>query len=758
MNDSMLALTRILQAVSLIDTPQLQIRFIVDSVSAAVSRDVCSLYRVNARQEMELLVSHGLQVHQTICLPQGAGLVGLVAKERHGLNLANGANHSAYFYVQGTQEEQFKSFCGVPLVHHGEVVGVLVVQSREAQVLSEQEEAFLLTLAAQLAFIVVNIPNTQDAAIKQNRRFKGIKSVEGIGLGKAVLCGLTQLSEVQDVRTDKPQATIQEWIQLLSLVKEDLINEQNRLGENMTLSIGSIFDAYQMLLTDKGLSDKVEAYIHEGFSLPSAIKQGIYFFANRFKQMDDPYLTARAEDIIHLGNKLFHVWKGGGREAASAYKDPVVLIGAQVSVSDIASVPIKLLAGIICFEGSSLSHTSILANAMGIPAVMGVGQIKNVNTHDMVIVDGNEAKVIVQPSTLLKKAYKRLIKQEHKATLKLHNLKNLAATTLDHHDIKLYTNTGLLADITPGVKSGAQGVGLYRTEIPFMVGDSFPSEDEQVRVYRRVFEAYAGKPVYMRTLDIGGDKQLPYFPIRHEENPALGWRGIRFTLDNIQLLMTQVRAMLRASSGINTLHVLLPMVTSTHELIQFSTVLKDAYHQLQDDGVALQWPKMGIMIEVPAAVTQIPLWAHRLDFISIGSNDLSQYLLALDRNNPHVADRYDHVHPAVIHEVYRIVNLAKQYQLPLSLCGEMASDPVAVVLLIGMGIGKLSMSAAKLPRIKWLIRHIELEWAQSLLAHCLQLEEVDDIRFYIQQAMKDKGLQDMIKADDPNIKRGELTG
>lgn len=753
MKDPMLELTRILQAVSLIDTPQQQIGFIVDSVSAAVNRDVCSLYRVNIKQEMELLISHGLRVNKPLCIPQGAGLVGLVAKERHGLNLAKGASHCAYFYVQGSQEEQFKSFCGVPLVYHGKVVGVLVVQSKVAQVLTEQEEAFLLTLAAQLAFIVVNIPTTQEASVKQNIRFKGIKSVEGIALGKAVLCGLTQLSEVVDMRNDAPQATIQEWTKLLLLVQEDLVSEQSSLGENMSPSIGSIFDAYQMLLTDKGLSDKVEAFIKDGFTLPSAIKQGIYFFADRFKQMDDPYLNARAEDIIHLGNKLIHVWKGGGGVASTVHKDPVILIGTHVSVSDIASIPNSLLAGIICFEGSSLSHTSVLANAMGIPAVMGVGKIKNVNMHDVMIVDGNEAQIILQPSALLKKAYKRLIRQEHKVTLKLHNLKNLAAMTLDHHKIELFTNTGLLADITPGLKSGAQGVGLYRTEIPFMVSDSFPSEDEQVRVYRRVFEAYKGKPVYMRTLDIGGDKQLPYFPIRHEENPALGWRGIRFTLDNIQLLMTQVRAMLRASSGIDTLHLLLPMVTSSHELTQFSTVLEDAYTQLTSNGLNVQWPKVGIMIEVPAAISQIPLWANRLDFISIGSNDLSQYLLALDRNNPHVADRYDHVHPAVIHEVYRTVKLAKQNQLSLSLCGEMASDPIAVVLLIGMGINRLSMSAAKLPRIKWLIRNIELKWAQDTLTQCLLFDDVEEIRHYVLQAMKDKGLQEMFKIEDPKSKR-----
>ncbi|MCL1123847.1 phosphoenolpyruvate--protein phosphotransferase [Shewanella surugensis] len=754
MKDPMLELTHILQAVSFIDTPQQQIRFIVDSVSAAVNRDVCSLYRVNTKHEMELLISHGLQVNQPICIPAGKGLVGLVAKERHGLNLAIASAQSAYFYVQGTKEEQFNSFCGVPLVHHGEVVGVLVVQNKKAQVLSEQEEAFLLTLAAQLAFIMVNIPKSHDIGVKQNIRYKGIKSVEGIALGKALLCGLTQLSEVVDVHNDKPQESVQEWQKLLSQVQDDLINEQKSLGDNMSPSICSIFDAYHLLLSDVVLSEKIEEYIYDGFALPSAIKHGIYFFANHFKKMADPYLNARAEDIIHLGNKLIHIWKGGGKHASVEHKSPVILIGAQVSVSDIASIPSEFLAGIICFEGSSLSHTSILANAMGIPAVMGIGQIKNVDMHDFMIVDGNEAQVILQPSALLKKAYKRLIRQEQKVTIKLHSLKTLAAITLDHYEVELLTNTGLLADITPGVKSGAQGVGLYRTEIPFMVGDSFPSEDEQVRVYRRVFEAYEGKPVYMRTLDIGGDKQLPYFPIRHEDNPALGWRGIRFTLDNIQLLMTQVRAMLRASSGMKSLHILLPMVTSSHELTQFSIVLKDAYTQLQADGLSMHWPKVGIMIEVPAAVSQIPLWANRLDFISIGSNDLSQYLLALDRNNPHVADRYDHVHPAVIHEVYRTVQLAKQYQLPLSLCGEMASDPIAVVLLMGMGIQRLSMSAAKLPRIKWLIRNIEVQWAQQILADCLLLDDVDDIRCHIQQAMKDKGLQDMFKIDDRKMKRG----
>lgn len=748
MSDTILELTRILQAVSLIDAPQLQVRFIVDSVSTAIDSDVCSLYRMNSEQDMELLASHGLQVSHPIIIPKGKGLVGVVAKARHVLNIPNADTHNDYFYVPSSKEEEFKSFCGVPLVRNGEVIGVLVVQSRQARVLSEQYEAFLSTLAAQLAFIVASLPSMDEQNSQQNIRYRGVKSVEGIGMGQALLCGLGALAEVVDVRSDDTAQSLQQWQDLMLVVQDELKAEQAMLGDQVSASIRSIFDAYQMLLTDASLNEKIIEHIQQGLAVPSAIKQGIYFFANSFKQMDDAYLHARAEDILHLGEKLIHAWNGGDRQIAVNHSDPVVLIGTHVSVSDIASIPTELLAGIICFEGSSLSHTSILANAMGIPAVMGVGKIKNLSMHDFIIVDGNEAQIILQPSSLLRKEYRKLIRQAQKVAVQLQSLKELPATTLDGHTLDLFTNTGLLADITPGLKSGAQGVGLYRTEIPFMVRDSFPSEEEQVQVYSRVFDAYAGKPVYMRTLDIGGDKQLPYFPIHHEENPALGWRGIRFTLDNIQLLMTQVRAMMRAANGSDALHILLPMVTSTHELKQFIILLDDAFEQLREEQFNVSRPKVGVMVEVPAAISQIPSWANKLDFISVGSNDLSQYLLALDRNNPHVANRYDHVHPAVIHEIQRTVQLAKQFNLPLSVCGEMASDPIAVVLLMGMGVQRLSMSAAKLPRIKWLIRNVECNWAQDILQHCLSLDDVKDIRSFVQGALKEKGLQESDKTED----------
>jgi phosphotransferase system enzyme I (PtsI)/phosphotransferase system enzyme I (PtsP) len=444
--------------------------------------------------------------------------------------------------------------------------------------------------------------------------------------------------------------------------------------------------------------------------------------------MDDPYLRARHEDIRHLGNKLYSTWRGlraeGDNQAATS---PTILVGAQVSVSDIAQIRTELLAGIVCFQGSNLSHTAVLANALGVPAVMGVGEVKGLLNHDELVVDGNAAQVIVRPTAAVLDEYRRLLNAESQLKSELRSLRDLPAVTEDGTIIRLYANSGLLADISPGLQAGAEGLGLYRTEIPFMVSDTFPSEEEQLFVYRQILESYEGKPVYMRVLDIGGDKPLPYFPIK-EENPALGWRGIRFCLDNSSLFMTQVRAMLRASEGRENLHIMLPMVGSTSELVEFRKLLNDALQQLQEEGVSVQRPPVGIMVEVPAAISQLSSWRDQLDFVSIGSNDLSQYLLALDRNNPRVAASYDHVHPAVLHEIARVIAVAQSTQLPLSLCGEMSSDPIAVVLLVGMGVRTLSMSAAQLPKIKWLLRRITAQSARSIVAEALALNDARLIR------------------------------
>jgi len=743
-------LARIVHTVALAEQPIDQVNLVVESISTTMAADVCSLYLANSRGEMLLLASHGLAgaAVRKVRIPPGKGLVGLVAASRHPVNLADAESHPAYFYIAETEEERFHSFCGVPLVHTGKVIGVLVVQGREVRQFSEEEQGFLVTLAAHLALLLANSPLASDQPEADEGRVSGIRGAPGIGIGYSRLCDHGELYAVANAPCHDTAAALHDWHALLAVVRSEIEQEQQAVAGELSESVAGIFSAYTMLLADSTFLDHVEQGILSGNWLPGALRQAIQHFAELFRAMDDPYLQARQEDIHHIGNKLYNAWRGIRPESMRTDRR-VILLGAQVSVSDIAAVPTGMLMGIVCFEGSALSHTAVLANALGVPAVMGTGSIRNLVNDCLLIVDGNSGQVVLNPAAPVLAEYRKLEDDQRLLLQQLEQIREFPAVTTDGTEITLYTNTGLLADISPGLRNGAQGVGLYRTEIPFMIRNSFPSEEEQVAVYRQVLAAYAGRPVHMRTLDIGGDKQLPYFPLGNEENPALGWRGIRFTLDNSQLLMTQVRAMIRASEGLDNLRILLPMVSSTGEIDEFRELLADAMRQLQAEGLRLKRPELGVMVEVPAAISQIPFWSGKIDFISIGSNDLSQYLLALDRNNPRVAARYDHVHPAVLLEVRRILELAGAHGLPVSLCGEMASDPVAVVLLLGLGLRTLSMSATKIPQIKWLIRSLPLASAQQLALDALACVYPAEIRSRVEAALANAEMQEIFSLTPP---------
>jgi phosphoenolpyruvate-protein phosphotransferase len=741
----LLEFNRLQTEVAELATPAEQVRTIVDSVSELIGTDVCTLYLKDQHEDMALIASHGLVDSGPVSIPAGRGLVGLVAQDRHALNIAKADAHPNFFYVEGTAEERFQSFCGVPLVHYGKVIGVLVVQRVDAMALDQESEALLITLCSQLAHSVAAMPVTLQGA-HINTYLRGVRGSAGIGIGQGVLCDHGELFSVADEPCTDVEAAIACWHALLKKVQAEIQAEESALSAQLSSQVSSIFHTYTSLLEDQALIQKVEAEIRNGNWLPGALRKTIHYFSALFLEMDDEYLRARHEDIHHLGNKLYASLQGTNALAERiASATQVVLIGDQVSISEIAAVPTEKLVGIICFAGSSMSHTAVLANALGVPAVMGVGTIKHLRNRERFIVDGNTGQVVRYPNDRLCAEFQHLITEEKLLLDKLSALRDEPAITPDGHAIRLLTNSGLLADLSPGRKHGAQGIGLYRTEIPFLIRNSFPSEQEQVDVYSQVFKAYTGMPVYMRTLDVGGDKQLPYFPITDEENPALGWRGIRLTLDNIQLMMTQVRAMLQAACPDGDLHILLPMISSAEELNAFNELLSEAMRQLQQEGHPVRRPRVGVMVEVPAAISQLPFWKNRIDFVSIGSNDLTQYLLALDRNNSRVASRYDNLHPAVIHELNRVVQIARDCNLALSLCGEMAADPLAVMLLLGMGITTLSMSATKLPRIKHLIRMLPQRRAQLILQQCLELDNAQDIRALLRTNLQQLGLAELIK-------------
>ncbi|MFZ4077713.1 MAG: putative PEP-binding protein, partial [Legionellaceae bacterium] len=349
------------------------------------------------------------------------------------------------------------------------------------------------------------------------------------------------------------------------------------------------------------------------------------------------------------------------------------------------------------------------------------------------------------PPKILLSEYKQLAQEEDELNQSLISLREKPAETSDSHRISLQVNMGLAMDAGLSMSVGAEGVGLYRSEIPFMSRDCFPSEDEQYIIYRQLLKAFSPRKVTMRTLDIGGDKILPYFPIE-EENPYLGWRGLRITLDHPDVFLLQARAMMRASQDLNNLKILLPMVTTLHEVDEAIYLIDQAYHELIEEHHTIQKPEVGVMIEVPAAVYQARELAKRVDFLSVGSNDLTQYMLAVDRNNARVAGLYDALHPAMLQTLLKIVEGGHAAGVEVSICGEMASDPYAVILLLAMGFDTLSMNSTSLPRIKWVIRSFSMANARRILADVLELEHASDIRLHLQKALEREGLGGLIRA------------
>ncbi|MFD2230282.1 phosphoenolpyruvate--protein phosphotransferase [Alkalimarinus sediminis] len=749
------ALRKIFQEAGELSSADELLHLIVTRVKEATHSDVCSIYLADEeRDDWVLVATEGLsgEAIGSVRMRTGEGLVGYICKHQSLLNLEDGSKHPNYRYFPETGEEHFAGFLGVPVISFRRVIGVLVIQSYETRCFSAEEEAFLITIAAQLAGPLKTVLSQEKLAALTTEdsndqiKVQGIKGSAGISIGKVhFLAPFNDLATVKDERCQHPDDEIIRFREALEDVKLEVQSGGDKLASSVPQDVHALFGVYLMMLDNDMIVKQTEERIHEGFTAASALRQTIDSHAQEFERMDDAYLRARAEDIRHIGARIY-ARMSAHHHIIDVPDEPVILVSKLLSITEIAQFPPDKLAGIVCMEGSSLSHTAVLANALGVTAVMGIGDIpRSKIDQQLAVMDGYRAQVIFNASEPLQLEYRRLIEQERKLVRGLEKLKELPAETTDHHRINLYANTGLLADISPGLERGAEGVGLYRSEIPFMLHDTFPTEDEQTQVYREVLQAYAPRSVYMRTLDIGGDKALPYFGFT-EENPYLGWRGIRFTLDNGSIFLTQIRALLRASIGINNMKIMLPMVSRVEEVDAFRVLLDDALTQLREEGVEVKRPSIGIMIEVPSAMMILEQLAKRVDFISIGSNDLTQYLLAVDRNNPKVSSLYNFLNPAVICSIHRIVRIAHQHRLKVSLCGEMAADPAAVLLLIGMGIDTLSMSAFNLPKIKWVIRTISRTRAETLLTKVLALESEDSIREVLEAELIQAGLAGLIRA------------
>lgn len=743
-------LRKIVQEVNAAKDLKAALGIIVQRVKESMGSQVCSVYLLDPESNrFVLMATDGLNKRSIgkVSMAPNEGLVGLVGSREEPLNLEDAASHPRYRYFAETGEERYASFLGAPIIHHRRVMGVLVVQQKERRQFDEGEEAFLVTMSAQLAGVIAHAEATgsirglgkQGKGI-QEAKFVGVAGSPGAAVGSAVVVlPPADLDVVPDKSVDDIAAEMELFGKALEWVREDMQELSAKLAKQLRKEERALFDVYLMMLEDAALGGEVRAIIKTGQWAQGALRQVVNAHVARFELMDDAYLRERASDVRDLGRRLL-AYLQEERKQQLTYPENTILVAEELSPAMLGEVPAGKLVGLVSVQGSGNSHVAILARAMGIPTVMGAVDLPYSKVDGIaMIVDGYHGEVFTNPSAELCKQYRAVVEEERQLVKGLDALRSLPCETLDGHRVPLWVNTGLLADVTRAQERGAEGVGLYRTEVPFMINERFPSEKEQMQNYRGQLAAFHPLPVTMRTLDIGGDKALPYFPIK-EENPFLGWRGIRITLDHPEIFLVQVRAMLKASEGMNNLRILLPMISGLQELEESLHLIHRAWGEVRDEGVDIPMPPVGVMIEIPAAVYQVRELARQVDFLSVGSNDLTQYLLAVDRNNPRVADLYDFLHPAVLHALKLVVDGAHAEGKPVSICGEMAGDPAAAVILMAMGFDSLSMNATNLPKVKWLLRQLSLSKAQELLAQLLRMDSPQVIHSSLHLALRNLGL------------------
>ncbi len=746
-------LPRIIHEMDLVADLPAALTMVVHYVCDELSLDASSIFLLDEDSvEYVLLAGIGIdsQLINKLRIRLGEGLIGLVGGREEPVNLSDA---TVYSDIVELSQFQYHGFLGIPIIYQGKLFGVLVGQQRARAMLDVEIVASLVTLSVQLASDIADAcdKGAMRAAVKSKGRkvlkeLQGIPGAQGVAIGKAVVvfppADLNAVPERQITNVKKEREIFET---ALSAAREEIHQLQIRAQSLLSVAEQALFDAYMRILDSRSLMNEVIEEIEGGQWAQGALKRVIKRHIMHFEAFEDVYLRERAADFRDLGRRILAYLQTSKRELPD-YPKQTILVSEEVTATAIMEIPRERLVGIVSGSGSANSHVAILARALGLPTVMGLtGTAIDQLSKKELIVDGYNGLVYVSPAPAIKKEFQELMVEEQQLNAELETLKNVPAKTKDGHQINLFVNTGLVLDGELSLSAGAEGVGLYRTELTFMMRDRFPSETEQHSLYHQLLATYHPRPVVMRTLDIGGDKTLPYFPVE-ERNPFLGWRGIRVSLDHPEIFLQQVRAMLSASVGLDNLSIMLPMISSVSEIEESLALINQAYSELIDEYTSLKMPKIGLMVEVPAAVYQAYEMAKRVDFLSVGSNDLIQYLLAVDRNNPHVANAYNSFHPAVLMALQQAVKGCHKAGKPISICGELAGDPLMVVLLLAMGFDILSMSARALPRVKWVIRQFNLSYAKELLKQVLKMDDPIEIRNHMEMVIEEHGLAGLIRA------------
>ena len=707
---------------------------LVTDVCQAMETEVCSVYLAdNDRRCFYLMATRGLKKPRgrTITLAFDEGIVGLVGRLAEPINLADAQKHPSYKYIPSVKEERFRAFLGVPIIQRRQLLGVLVVQQRELRQFDESEESFLVTLATQMAAILSLSQLTALFGQYRQTRVRALPASPGVAIAEgwmdATLPLMEQVYEASSLDTALER-------ERLTGALEEAANEFRRYSKRFAAGAqketAAIFDLYSHLLSDASLRRELFAEVDKGAVAEWAVKKIVEKFAEQFAALRDGYLKERAGDLRTLGQRLlFHL--DDTTTGANAWPERFILVADELSAATLAELPQDRLAGVVVRDGAANSHAAIMVRALGIPTVMGADIQPAILHGRTLVVDGYRGELLVDPEPILIQEYQRLISEENELSRLAEGDVDRPAELKSGERVKVMLNAGLSPEHEQMLGRRIDGIGLYRTEIPFMLQSGFPSEEEQVAQYQGMLQMFNDKPVTLRTLDVGADKQLPYMPIS-EENPCLGWRGIRITLDQPEIFLVQVRAMLRANAATGNLSILLPMITSLEEVDEARRLIDRAGREVEEMiGYAIPKPRLGIMLEVPSMVFMLPNLANRIDFISVGTNDLTQYVLAVDRNNTRVASIYDSLHPGMIRVLSMIVQETERYGIDLRLCGEMAGDPMCVTILIGLGFRHLSMNGRSVARVKYLLRHIDLEDAQTLAQRSLDAQMATEVRHQV---------------------------
>src|SRR6266851_5078622 len=697
-------------------TAQERLNTIVRIIAADMVAEVCSCYVMRAGEVLELFATEGLRaeaVHRTR-LRVGEGLVGVIAATARPLALANAQSHPDFAYRPETGEEIYHSLMGVPILRGGRVLGVLVVQNRTPRHYTEDEIEVAQTIAMIVAELVASGELVNPLEMAQSRigaslplRLDGIRLNPGLAIGPALLHEpKVVIRQVVAEDVEAEQERLRLAVEAMQDAIDRLVDASRRLGPG---EHRDIIETYRMFAADRGWLERITEAVRSGLTAEAAVQKVRDETKSRMMQITDPYLRERLYDLEDLANRLQQFLSGQapGMEAPELPGE-FILVAHAMGPAELLDYAHRRIKGLVLEEGSPTAHVAIVARAFDIPVVGRVEEAtRRIDAGDIVIVDGEHGTVLIRPRADIQHSVATAVAARSRRRALYETLRDQPAVTRDGVEVKLLLNAGLLLDMAQLGPTGAEGVGLFRTEIPLLTRNAFPDVADQTEFYRRAYEQAEGRPIVFRTLDIGGDKVLPYLAHAAEDNPAMGWRAIRIGLDRPAMLRQQLRALLRGAAG-RDLFVKFPMIAEIAELEAARALLgKEATRITVEGREPPRSIKIGVMLEVPSLLWQLPALLKRIDFLSIGTNDLAQFLYACDRGNPRLADRYDLLSAPMLALFRDVIAKCHAADTPLSMCGEMAGNPIEAMVLIALGFRTLSVTANAVGPVKAMIRSLD---------------------------------------------------